>query len=146
LHGQPRDTLTVRPAIAKRRKERYIPLNRKAQAAVRALLGWSAKRGLRTDSQAPLFQTRRHEGFTVRAIQRLLVALRTQAGLTVPATPHSLRHCFATQLARVANLRTVQLALGHQWLSTTQRYLNPTPGEQRHDLERLAQPRSRIER
>jgi site-specific recombinase XerD len=53
-------------------------------------------------------------------------------------TPHSLRHRFATSLARVASLRTLQIALGHKRLTTTQLYDSPSPEQQREELGRLS--------
>lgn len=52
-------------------------------------------------------------------------------------TPHVLRHTFATRLLSASNVVTVQQALGHQRLSTTQRYLHPSADEMRNAVEEM---------
>lgn len=62
---------------------------------------------------------------TVRSLQRQVRGIgRVSVGRVV--TPHMLRHTFGTRLMRVADLRTVQEALGHRNISTTQIYTHPT--------------------
>lgn len=64
---------------------------------------------------------------TPRSVQRLVKKYITRAGITVDATPHTLRHTFATGLLKEgANLRSVQELLGHSNLSTTQIYTHVT--------------------
>jgi site-specific recombinase XerD len=64
---------------------------------------------------------------TPRSVQRMVKKYTTRAGITVDATPHTLRHSFATGLIREgANLREVQDMLGHSNLSTTQIYTHVT--------------------
>ncbi|MBC8338061.1 MAG: tyrosine recombinase XerC [Rhodospirillales bacterium] len=91
----------------------------------------------------PLFVGKRGKRLTSRIIQRQMALLRAQLGLPDTATPHALRHSFATHLlAGGGDLRTIQELLGHASLSTTQRYTEV-------DAERLrsvydgAHPRAR---
>lgn len=61
---------------------------------------------------------------TARSLQRGIARVGRE-GLNMRLTPHTLRHTFATRLLRVSNLRTVQQALGHKSISTTQIYTHP---------------------
>ena len=93
----------------------------------------------RTDNFKPLFirysgkkmDDQDYEGeslrLTARSIQRLIKKYTTRAGISVDATPHTLRHTFATGLLKEgADLRSVQELLGHSNVSTTQIYTHVT--------------------
>jgi integrase/recombinase XerC len=74
-------------------------------------------------AEAPLFVSRRGLPMSAREAQALMQRLRGRLGLSERATPHALRHSFATHiLANGGDLRSVQELLGHASLSTTQTY------------------------
>jgi integrase/recombinase XerC len=105
--------------VGKGRKERIVPVGRKAREALEHYL---AARGP-VAAEAPLFINHRGGRLTARSIQRHLKVRLLQAGILKEATPHALRHSFATHLlAGGADLRAIQELLGHASLSTTQKY------------------------
>jgi integrase/recombinase XerC len=111
------DTLTV---MGKGRKERTTPIIAPVRAAVEAYLE-ACPYVLKDDG--PLFIGARGRQLSPRIIQLAVARLRGALGLPDSATPHALRHSFATHLlARGGDLRTIQELLGHSSLSTTQIY------------------------
>jgi integrase/recombinase XerC len=107
--------------VGKGSKERIVPVLPIVRRAIAAWLLLHPDR--RTD--APLFLGARGKRLDAAVAQRTLRLYRQQNGLPEHATPHALRHSFATHLlAGGADLRSIQDLLGHASLSTTQRYTN----------------------
>ena len=105
--------------LGKGRKERIVPVGRKAHEA---LLAYLEGRGM-PGSEEPLFLNAKGGRLTPRSVQRNLKARLIKAGLIKDISPHALRHSFATHLLDGgADLRAIQELLGHVSLSTTQKY------------------------
>jgi integrase/recombinase XerD len=65
---------------------------------------------------------------TTRAIQTIVAARAKRAGITMPVTPHTLRHCFVSHLLeRGADSPSIQKMVGHDHLATTQHYAHLSP-------------------
>lgn len=105
--------------VGKGSKERVVPVGSTALDALKAYL--AARNS--ADGESPLLLNARGGRLTARSVQRLLKKYLLQAGLPTDASPHALRHSFATHLLDGgADLRAIQELLGHASLSTTQKY------------------------
>jgi len=123
--------------IGKGNKERLVPVGRRAIAAVEQYLRDARPELLRAHRPAgamPFLFVNRHGGRLSRVgVWKILAAYGRRAGLRAKLSPHKLRHSFATHLLeRGADLRSVQLMLGHADISTTQIYTHVVEERLKH--------------
>jgi integrase/recombinase XerC len=129
------DAVLVR---GKGRKERLVPLGDEAAVALKAYLPLREVKLLAAGKGAlvasgPLVLNLRMRGdcrLTTRSVGRIVKAIALSRGLAADVHPHTLRHAFGTHmLEEGADLRAIQEMLGHERLSTTQRYTQLTVGQ-----------------
>jgi integrase/recombinase XerC len=120
-------------------RERIVPVLPAVRQAIEAYL---AACPFALAPHEPLFRGARGRPLSPRVIQKATERLRSAMGLEAGATPHALRHSFATHLlGRGGDLRTIQELLGHASLSTTQIYTK-VDSERLLDIYRAAHPRA----
>ncbi len=137
--------------FGKGRKERLVPLGDEAAAAIRAYLPERRERLEAAGKgkmvhEGPLLMNLRARGacrLTTRSVGRIVKQIALSRGLAADVHPHTLRHAFGTHmLEEGADLRAIQEMLGHERLSTTQRYTQLTVGQVQRVYEET-HPRAR---
>lgn len=109
--------------IGKGGKERLVPMGEEALNWLQRFVGSGRQDLLNGQLCDALFPTRRGAAMTRQAFWYRIKKHAASAGITTPLSPHTLRHAFATHLLNHgADLRVVQLLLGHSSVSTTQIY------------------------
>ncbi len=140
----------------KGQKERYVPLGDAAAVALRAYLAERSARlaayGATTPQTPALFISLQLRGLakvggqarlTTRSVGRIVKRIAILGGLSADVHPHTLRHAFGTHLLEEgADLRAIQELLGHERLSTTQRYTQLTTAQLTQVYDRT-HPRAR---
>ena len=124
LHLQARDIDSARMLLhirsGKGQKDRLVPLSPRLLEDLRAW--WRLRR-----PTTWLFPGQNHQPLSASGVQRACQAAAIAAGLTKHATPHTLRHSYATHLLEAGlDVRTLQKLLGHNQLCTTARYTHVT--------------------
>lgn len=121
-------------------KERIVPVVPAARAAVEAYVRVCP---FQIEPEAPIFRGVRGGKLNPRHIQKVMEQSRAQLGLPASATPHAMRHSFATHLLNAGgDLRAIQELLGHASLSTTQAY-TAVDTARLMDVYEAAHPRAR---
>ncbi|MCH7981946.1 MAG: site-specific tyrosine recombinase XerD [Proteobacteria bacterium] len=127
--------------VGKGDRERLIPLGEESLRWIREFIDGPRMEILLERQTDYLFPTRRGDRMTRQAFWHIIKRYAKKANIRSKMSPHSLRHAFATHLLnRGADLRVVQLLLGHSDLSTTQIYTH-VARERLKDLHREHHPR-----
>ncbi len=131
-------------ALGKGKKERAIPINDLAKAALQKYLHESRGFYDKSRSSLYLFLNRQGKRLSRQSVFNLVKRTALQAGFRGTISPHTFRHSFATHLLEGgANLRAVQLMLGHSDISTTEIYTHLDRVRLRKEYDEK-HPRSRI--
>lgn len=124
----------------KGKKERIVPFGEKAYKAIKAYLSEKVKSGIDNNF---IFVNLRGGKLTARSLQRIVRKYSKELLENRDVSPHTFRHSFATHLlSRGADLRTIQELLGHESLSTTQKYTHIAAVELKRIYDR-AHPRAK---
>ena len=118
-------------------KQRIVPFGDAAGASIDHYLGDGRPRLLKGRASRFLFVTARGSAMTRQTFWKLLRGYGLRAGISRPLTPHVIRHSFATHLVEGgADLRSVQIMLGHADISTTQVYTHVARSRLREIVDR----------
>jgi len=127
--------------LGKGNRERLIPLGEEAVSWLQAFMAGPRGEILLDPNTDSLFPTRRGDRMTRQAFWHIIKRYARKAGVDRELSPHTLRHAFATHLLNHgADLRVVQMLLGHSDLSTTQIYTH-VARERMKDLHSQHHPR-----
>jgi len=127
--------------LGKGKRERLVPIGEEAQTWIEKYLSTARPEIIGMQQNDYLFSTRRSDHMTRQAFWHIIKRYAQKAGISMAMSPHTLRHAFATHLLNHgADLRVVQMLLGHSDVSTTQIYTH-VARERLKDLHAEHHPR-----
>ncbi|MHB8405641.1 MAG: site-specific tyrosine recombinase XerD [Gammaproteobacteria bacterium] len=127
--------------LGKGKRERLVPIGEEAQTWIEKYLSAARPEIIGMQQSDYLFATRRSDHMTRQAFWHIIKRYAQKAGISMAMSPHTLRHAFATHLLNHgADLRVVQMLLGHSDVSTTQIYTH-VARERLKDLHAEHHPR-----
>jgi len=125
IGGRFKNALTVRGEISKSKREREIPISKRLKDVLQEYITWYQNRNIAIKPDDPLFQqSNKVQSLSPRQVERIIAKLSKEA-IGRKIHPHLLRHTFATNMMRVADIRIVQEILGHTNIASTQIYTHP---------------------
>ena len=125
-------------SLGKGSKERVVPIGDVAKTAIESYVNNARPLFQKKRRSGDLFLTRRGNAMTRQGFWKILKKYSIKAKIEGPVSPHALRHAFATHLLeRGADLRSVQMMLGHSDISTTQIYTHVLRQRMREVHERF---------
>ena len=123
-------------------KERLAPISQTSLKKIKDYLSLSRPNLIKNKISDFIFITRRGSNFTRQGFWKIIKNYATKAGIQQNISPHTIRHSYATHLLENgADLRTIQMLLGHADISTTQIYTH-VEGKKLREIHRKFHPRS----
>jgi len=145
FNGNPVRTLVLPPSITKNKKERTVPVSPRLKAAIAEHFEVNPWLHEVADNYSVWGTAIKGTPPTTRQVENIINKAASKA-LGRLINPHMLRHCFASKLMRVTNIRTVQELLGHSYVTSTQIYTHPNEDDKRRAIDGLQKPISEVDK
>lgn len=132
----PVHSLLLTPSITKNHRERSIPVSGRLAESLRTYFStWLLCDQVNSESLV-FYSKEADQSLTTRQVENIIRSASWKS-LGRPVNPHMLRHTFASRLLRVTNMRTVQVLLGHNCITSTQIYTHPNEDDKKEAIEKI---------